>query len=512
MSKTLAQFVDFAKGIGLSDNLASISFDPQAKFSSVCYDSRAVREGSVFVCVSGEHTDGNLYIDEAVRQGAIAIVSDQLPKTNLSVLSVPFIQVKSSPLALAEIANFLYDSPSRKLRLLAVTGTNGKTTTTHLIEHILNKSGRKTGLIGTLGTRVGEDQSYSDAKHTTPQASDLHRILHQMVEAGCSHVAMEVSSHALIQHRVGVCEFASACFTNLTQDHLDFHRTMENYVLAKRVLFEMLEGSHQENKAAIINLDDPYGSRMLEVVSSQIPQYSYGFGQNADIKVTSCKFDSSGSKLSISTKYGDLNISTRLTGDFNVYNILAAVAVVLHEGVSISDVESALSEFGGVPGRFELVSLTAGSNDLPTCIVDYAHTPDGLENVLKTARGILPEGKKLIVVVGCGGDRDPSKRPVMGDIAERHADKVYITSDNPRSEDPSKIIADILAGIRRLKSVEVEADRSKAIKMAVRAACSGDVVVVAGKGHEDYQILGDKTIHFDDREEVRKALEEIIPV
>lgn len=483
-----------------ASNLSSDATD--ISITGVSYDSRSVLPGHAFCCIPGEHVDGNEFVGQAIKNGAACIFSEREQEN----ISVPYFVVKDVRLALALLSDHFYDYPSLKLRPLGVTGTNGKTTITHIVEHILSSAGHKIGLIGTLGARWPGQDEYQNTKFTTPQSSDLHRILASMVEAGCSHVAMEVSSHALVQKRVGGCHFASACLTNITQDHLDFHQTMDHYWRSKRILFESMNQTSHDGKSAVVNVDDALAGEFLKVIGPTVRKFTYGWQDNADIYVKSAQFEFSGTKLVLSTPDGDLNTTIRLTGHFNVYNVMAATAICLAEGVQLDAIAEALRNFGGVSGRFEVV--TGESTDEPLCVVDYAHTPDGLENVLKAARAMVPKDGQLIVVFGCGGDRDPSKRPQMGEIAEKSADAVVVTSDNPRSEDPQKIIANILAGIKRMGSVKVEPDRSRAIRFAINRAGSHDVVVIAGKGHENYQILADKTIPFDDRTEVRLALAE----
>jgi UDP-N-acetylmuramoyl-L-alanyl-D-glutamate--2,6-diaminopimelate ligase len=469
--------------------------------SGIAYDSREVRAGNAFFCIPGEKVDGNAFAADAIAHGAACIITEnkhQDPK-------IPQVIVKDVRLALAMIAADFYGHPSQQVRLIGVTGTNGKTTTTHLVERMMLDCGRKTGLIGTLGARWEAGDDYSESKHTTPQSSDLQRILSAMRDASCSHVAMEVSSHALSQKRVAGCNFAVAALTNITQDHLDFHKTMENYWRSKRLLFESLNDSTQNNKTAVINMDDPLAKEFLSVCGGSIRKLTYGW-EDADIHVKDARFESGGSRLQLATPNGVIELKTKLTGRFNVYNTMAALAICLAENADIESLRNSLEKFPGVSGRFEVVS--SEKQPEPLCIVDYAHTPDGLDNVLKAAANVVPHGGKLIVVFGCGGDRDASKRPQMGEIAESRAQEVVVTSDNPRSEDPQQIIANILAGIKRMKNVKVEPDRATAIRLAVNGASDNDVVVVAGKGHENYQILADKVIPFDDRSEVLSALRE----
>ncbi len=468
--------------------------------TGVAFDSRQVKPGNAFVCIPGDKVDGNQFIGEAVKNGAACIFSEVARET----CPVPLFNVADVRLALAVLADHFYDYPSHRLRVLGVTGTNGKTTTTHLIEHVLNAAGVKTGLIGTLGARWHAQIGYQNIKHTTPQSSDLHAILNRIAESGCSHVSMEVSSHALVQKRIAGCHFAVACLTNVTQDHLDFHKTMDNYWRSKRRLFEEIADSVHPNKCVVVNADDPLAPEFLAVVGSSVRRLTYGWTSDADTYVEAATFDFEGMHLSLVTPAGPLAMRLKLTGRFNVYNVMAAISVCLAEGVDPATLAYAVKDFPGVDGRFELVSV--GEKGEPLCIVDYAHTPDGLENVLRTARSLVPEQGRLIAVFGCGGDRDPSKRPQMGAIAEATADEVIVTSDNPRSEDPQQVISNILAGIKRTGSVKVEGDRARAINLAISQASVRDVVDVAGTGHENYQILADRTIPFDDRTEVRLSL------
>ena len=486
--------------------------------TGIAYDSRQVQPGDAFFSIEGQKQDGNTFIAQALERGASCIFSEK----QSGPYAVPLVVVGDVREALARVSDYLYERPSNKLRLLGVTGTNGKTTTTHLIEHILNFHGLKCGLVGTLGARLPifeeEDgkpvfkgkSEYLDVHHTTPQACDLQALLHTMAERGLTHVAMEVSSHALALKRVLGTNFASACLTNITQDHLDFHKTMEHYYRSKRILFEMLNANTSGKAVAVVNLDDALAKEFISATGKGVELLTYGKTPEATIHPRQFHFDFRGTSLCLATPHGDIEFSTRLTGEFNLYNVMAAMAVCLGEGLTKEQVAAALKDFGGVSGRFEVVPPPPGSERQPLCIVDYAHTPDGLENVLKAARALVENqgSGRLIAVFGCGGDRDSSKRPQMGEIAETLADLVVVTSDNPRSEEPQQIIADILAGIKRLKDVTVEADRAKAIAEAVKMARPDDVVLIAGKGHETYQILKDRTIDFDDRIEVANALKQ----
>lgn len=490
----------------LQPKYVGIEDESKLSISGISFDSRKVHSGDAFFCMPGQNFDGNQFIRDAVKSGASVVVTERPFEDE----SVPQVIVSDVRLALGVVAAEFYGNPSEKMRIIAVTGTNGKTTTTHLVQHILNQAGKKAGLIGTLGAKSNASASYVDVKHTTPFSADLQRLLSEMMAADCSHVSMEVSSHALVQKRVAGCEFAVACLTNVTQDHLDFHKTMENYFKAKRILFEEISEGRQSNRAAVFNLDDPLAPEFIKATrcdgtAGGVKKITYGWNAPADVRVRSMKYAQGITALDLITPCGNIDMRLRLTGRFNMYNVMAATAICLHEGVSPADIKGALEDFGGVAGRFEVVS--SGRQDEPLVVVDYAHTPDGLDNVLKTAAGLVSDGGKLICVFGCGGDRDASKRPQMARIAETHADEVIVTSDNPRSEDPQQIIANILAGISRMKTVTVEPDRATAIALAVSRATAKDVVVVAGKGHEDYQILADRTIDFDDRKEVRKALQ-----
>lgn len=493
--------------IYLNDILSKVNFEYQLISSgsndnplikSISHNSKTVKQGDLFVCLVGEKFDAHKFALSAVENGASAILAQK----KLVGLSVPVLQVECTLKAMAVISNIFFDYPSSKLRLIGITGTNGKTTVTHLVEKILEKYGKSCGLIGTLGHRFKSSDSYIDSKHTTPQAPELHGYFKEMVDNDLDYIVMEVSSHALDLYRVLGCEFTVALMTNLTQDHLDFHVTMENYTNAKLKLFKQLGDSSTANKSAIVNLDDPQAEKFLEIVPPGVKSLTYGIRADADIKAVDIKYSLSGTEFTCVTPAGTQQIELKLKGQFSVYNALSAISIAVTEGVPLRTIYEALYEVENIPGRFEAVC------DKPLVIVDYAHTPDGLTNVLSAARQLVPEGGNLITLFGCGGDRDPTKRPKMAKIVEELSDKIIVTSDNPRTEDPQQIITDILTGIRSLGSghVKVEIDRAMAIEMAIKAANINDVVVVAGKGHEDYQILADRTIHFDDREVVREVI------
>ena len=400
---------------------------------------------------------------------------------------------------------YFFDYPANSMRMIGVTGTNGKTTTTHMIRHILKGQGYKVGVIGTVHIMIG-DTSYP-IHNTTPDVVDLQHILHQMVEEGVTHCVMEVSSHALALGRVSGVEYDTAVFTNLTQDHLDFHKTFENYLAAKCKLFEQVSASNQtkSGKGAIINIDDEYGHRVIEKTTA--PIITYSIDGKGTLNAHDVEMTPKSSRYTVSYDGNDYTVAMNTTGLFNVYNTLAAIGACLLEGISMEDIDKALKTFSAVPGRFELIE----EGQPFAVVVDYAHTPDGLENILQTAKAI--QENRIIVVFGCGGDRDATKRPIMGRIAAQYGDVVYVTSDNPRTEDPVQIVKDVELGVkeglREGSHYEVIVDRREAIQHAIQNAKPGDIVLIAGKGHEDYQILKDKTIHFDDREEARAALKEI---
>ena len=463
--------------------------------TGISYNSKTVKEGEIFVCLKGEHSDGHEFAKMAVENGAAALYCEK----ELDI-DVPQVIVESTRHQIADLAAAFYNYPSKKIKLIGVTGTNGKTTVTHLIQRIVEDAQHKCALIGTLGYKLSGKDTYHDAKHTTPQAPELQKTLEMICEQNIDYAAMEVSSHALEQNRVGGCDFDGAVFTNLTQDHLDYHITMNNYFEAKALLFKGLK----KGGYAVINNDDEYAQRFKDIVPEGVKIYTYGIKNDADVKAEDIDFSIHGAKFKINAKksaaaHKDVNL--QMNGMFSVYNALAALTAGIAMGFDIDVCIRALEETKSVDGRFEIVSKK------PLVIVDYAHTPDGLENVLKAARELTPKDANLVCMFGCGGDRDATKRPKMGKIADENADIVVVTSDNPRSEDPQLIISDILAGIKTVNTqkVFVEPDRRTAISMLKNIAKENDVVVLAGKGHEDYQILKDKTIHFDDREEARKV-------
>jgi len=493
--KTVRELLQSIHGATLTSGADTI------EVKQITADSREVKEGSLFICLSGAHVNGHTFVDKAVASGAVALlVSEPVSAPD----HVAVITVADTRVAMQECVPFFYDYPANKMRMIGVTGTNGKTTTTHIIGHILRAQGHKVGIIGTVHTLIG-DTAYP-IHNTTPDVVDLQHILCQMVAEGVTHCIMEVSSHALALGRVAGVEYDTAVFTNLTQDHLDFHKTFENYLAAKCKLFEQVSAPNQfkKNKGAVINIDDPYGEQVMAKNSAPLITYSTkGQGTLEGEKLT---ITSKTSSYDVVYEGKEYPIHMKITGLFNVYNTLAAIGAALFEGVSMEAIVEALKNFTAVPGRFELVEE---GQDFAV-VVDYAHTPDGLENILETAKKIVD--RQILVVFGCGGDRDATKRPIMGGIAAKYGDKIYVTSDNPRTEDPEQIVAQVAEGVkehlRDNSSYKVITDRREAIFEAIRDAQKGDVVIIAGKGHEDYQILKDKTIHFDDREVARDALKE----
>ena len=469
------------------------------EITGISYNSKTTKSGDFFVCLVGENSDGHEYFKSAVECGARAFMVEKELDCHL-----PQVVVSSTRRQIADVADKFYRSPSKSLNIVGITGTNGKTTVTHLVQKIIEAKEANRGtqgkcaLIGTLGYKLSSKDDYKEAKHTTPQAPELQAVLDTILKSDIKNVVMEVSSHALEQNRVGGCVFKGAVLTNLTQDHLDYHITMDNYFESKAILFKSLKAGD----FAVINADDEYSQKFLNIISKGVNILTYGVKKSADIMAKDVEFSLSGAEFICDTaKFGSEKVKLHMNGMFSVYNVLAAIAVGLALGVELESCIKPLEGTRGVAGRFEVIAKN------PLVIVDYAHTPDGLENVLTAAKEITPKGSKLICLFGCGGDRDSTKRPKMGAIAERISDKIVITSDNPRSEDPQQIITDVLSGLKSIntQTVFVEADRRKAIELLKNICDKKDVIVIAGKGHEDYQILKDKTIHFDDREEAKKV-------
>ena len=463
--------------------------------SGVAYDSRAITPGQVFVALKGQHADGTSFARQAIERGAVAVVSEQPAPDGVHL---PWTIVEDARLALAVLAAAFFRDPSREMRVIGITGTNGKTTTAHLVAAIFDAAQIRCGILGTVGYRIGDE--VREATRTTPEAPEVQALLREMLDRQCGACAMEVSSHALSLRRVDGITFAAGIFTNLTRDHLDFHADMDEYFRAKRRLFEMLP----RDAPSLINLDDPRGPSLLEAGGRPV---TYAIHRPADVTSGPLSFSLDGLSFDVRTPRGTLRVTSKLVGRPNVYNILAAVSAATALDLPIDAIERGLRSLDGVPGRFQVVS---DAMDEVTVVVDYAHTDDALRNLLETARPLAPG--RLITVFGCGGDRDRTKRPLMGAVAGRLSDLIVITSDNPRSEDPNRIIEEVQRGItsdtrrdsaQRLLTI---VDRRAAIARAIELARPGDVVLVAGKGHEKYQVIGDRTLPFDDVAVAREAL------
>ncbi len=468
--------------------------------TGIAYDSRKVKPGAVFVALRGVNADGTRFASQAIANGAIAVVAETDAPANVTV---PWIRVQSARSALAELSAAFYRNPSAELALVGITGTNGKTTTSYVLASIFESAGMKCGRIGTIGYHTGAREV--DASRTTPEAPELQQMLREMLSEGCAACFMEVSSHALALRRADSLRFAAAVFTNLTRDHLDFHGDMEAYFTAKRRLFEILP----EGTVGIINIDDRRGADLVAAARRPV---TYAIDAAADVRPGPLTFTLDGLSFDVRTPRGTLHVKSPLVGRPNAYNILAAAGTAMALDLPFSAIEAGISRLENVPGRFQVVSDPA---DDVRVIVDYAHTDDALKNLLETARPLA--GGRVITVFGCGGDHDRTKRPLMGAVAARLSDLVIVTSDNPRSEDPERIIDEIRRGIvmpadriapkgqKGTPSLAI-VDRREAIEKAIKEARRGDLLLIAGKGHEKYQVIGDKTVPFDDVEVARSAL------
>jgi UDP-N-acetylmuramoyl-L-alanyl-D-glutamate--2,6-diaminopimelate ligase len=488
--------------------------NPEAEITSVVYDSRQATAASLFVAIRGEKTDGNHFISAALDRGATAIVSEMpvpgvrglVPDAqSRNIQSAPvalatsaaWVEVPDARKALATIAANFYGHPADKLQLVGITGTNGKTTTSFLLDSIIHAAGLQSGLFGTIEYRTPLE--IYPAKTTTPESLDLQRFFSEIVRAGGTHAVLESSSHALALDRLWGCRFAAAIFTNLTRDHLDFHGTMENYFAAKRRLFEGTGAGAA--RWGVINIDDPYGQQLDHVAEQTI---TYGLASGPQVTTKKFTLALRGLDFVVETPMGKIEVRSPLVGRNNVYNLLAAIAAGVALGFRREAIESGIAALAAVPGRFERIDF--GQPFM--VVVDYAHTDDALQKLLETARELHPSGR-IITLFGCGGERDRTKRPLMGAAAGRLSDVVVLTSDNPRSEDPLKIINDALVGLQRTSAkVLVEPDRERALELALEQARTGDMVLLAGKGHETTQVLKDRTIEFDDREVARRILRE----
>lgn len=469
----------------LIEGLADINI-PDREISSVTDNTKKVRKDCIFVCVKGGSFDGHDAAAEMLEKGSAVIVAER----DLGLGDKQIITDNSRKFY-GELCAAWFDHPEKKLKIIGVTGTNGKTTITNVIKNIFMKNGVKTGLIGTICNEIGDETVHTD--NTTPMAFDYMCLLDKMVKAGCKYAVMEVSSFGLVQHRIGPTHFDMGIFTNLTQDHLDYHKTMENYYQAKRMMFD-------ECDYALINTDDEYGRRIFSEISCK--KERYGISSEADYYADAIKIKSDETSFWYCYNGKSQLVNMKMTGMFNVSNVTAAISVCLKAGLPIEDILNAVSEYNGVKGRCEIIPT---GRDF-TVICDYAHTPDAVENILKSVREYT-EGR-LICLFGCGGNRDAKKRPLMAKAAAKFADRLIITSDNPRDEIPEAIIDDILAGLKDSEiPFDVVVDRTKAIHHSLKIAEKGDIIVLAGKGHEDYQVLpGNEHIHFDEREIVSEGL------
>jgi UDP-N-acetylmuramoyl-L-alanyl-D-glutamate--2,6-diaminopimelate ligase len=496
----------------LREPATAVDGDVGVDVSSLATDSRRVESGALFFALPGTRTDGGRFVSQAVDRGAVAIAAREMSSVPSPVAQIVFPSIQR---ALSEVSARFYGHPSRRLRLVGVTGTNGKTTITHLLESIWSRAGFRPGVIGTIEYRVGERRW--PAPLTTPQSPELHRLFADMADAGATHVAMEVSSHALALDRVRDCEWDGAIFTNLTRDHLDFHPDMESYFAAKQTLFtELLAHSTKPRRFAVVNRGDAYGRRLAESLREGL--VTFGLGDDADVAPIDVERSITGLRGEL--RFGEKRVafSSPLVGDAHLENILAAAAAAWADDIPLETIVDGIARCPGIPGRMERVDGGAPF----AVLVDYAHSPDALERAVRVLRSLAE--RRLIVVFGCGGDRDRGKRPLMGEAAARIADLVILTSDNPRTEDPLKILHEIERGVVEagLESIQegaarrgeesgylVIADRRHAIRLAIEIARPSDIVLIAGKGHEPYQILGTEKFPFDDREEARRCLREV---
>lgn len=459
------------------------------EIESIQYDSRKIKSGDVFFAIEGFNVDGHEYIDRAVEKGAKVIV---IQKDVEAIANITYIKVENTRKALAIASGNYYDNPSKKMKIIGITGTNGKTTSAFMIKAILEEKGYKVGLIGTIANYIGQEEIHTDK--TTPESLELHQLFSEMIEKGVNYCVMEVSSHSLELHRVFGIEFAESIFTNLTRDHLDFHKTFDNYFKAKAKLFSM-------SKNSIINIDDSYGKSIVEMVNRNVITYS--IENPSDLTGKNLKLHSRGIEFKLNYNNEEVFIKLSIPGKYNVYNALGCIGATLNEGIDIYTIKNALEKVT-VPGRCEITTMNSNLNF--DVIIDYSHTPDSLENILNNVREFTKG--RLICVFGCGGDRDRTKRPIMGKIGGDLSDYAIITSDNPRTEDPNDILKEIVQGIES-NNYEVIENRREAIKRAIEIAKKGDIIVVAGKGHETYQILKDKTIDFDERKVVAEIIKEL---
>lgn len=485
----LTQLLDHIKVIQVAGNVQ------RKDVSGIEHDSRKVKKNSVFVAIRGYKTDGHLFVMDAINKGAVAVVVEEdnnVPDEIFIHSDIAKIVVKNSRIALAELSKGFYKDPTSKLTLIGITGTNGKTTTAFIVKNIFETAGIKTGLIGTIANYIGSEKI--DSKLTTPESNDLNDLLLQMVNSGCKNAVMEVSSHSLVLNRVYGLNFSGAVFTNITSDHLDFHKTFENYLSAKKILFDNLSSE----AISIINSDDQSSKAIVSDSKSKV--ITYGKNENSNYVISSVRYDLNGTSFIITKGGNSFGIQTRLIGEFNAYNCAVAFAVADQFGVDEQKIIDGIKSTPFVPGRFEVI----GSGK-KKAIVDYSHTADSLEKAILALRQIIGNERQLVTVFGCGGDRDKTKRPVMGKIATELSDLVIITSDNPRSENPMQIINDIKQGITKNNFVVIE-NRYEAIKYAIQKSKDDAAILIAGKGHETYQEINGVRNHFSDQETAREFL------
>ncbi|MCC8088596.1 MAG: UDP-N-acetylmuramoyl-L-alanyl-D-glutamate--2,6-diaminopimelate ligase [Rikenellaceae bacterium] len=479
MKKTLK---DLIKKLDVIDIYGTSDGD----IESIEFDSRKVGNNSMFVALAGVETDGHGFIADAVGKGAAVVVVEKIPEDSIG--NATYVVTPDTHKALGIMASEFYDNPSDKLKLVGVTGTNGKTTTATLLYETFKKLGYAVGLISTVVYKIVDREI--ESSHTTPDPIRLNQMLSEMVRTGCEYCFMEVSSHSIVQKRIEGLKFTGGIFTNITHEHLDYHKTFAEYIKAKKIFFDLLP----KNAFALTNTDDKNGIVMIQ--NSKAATYTYGLKNNADYKAKVIEKLFDGMLLSID----NVDVWVKFTGGFNAYNLLAVYGASILLGADKNEILRILSGLDSVSGRFESIRSTDGI----TAIVDYAHTPDALENVISAINDIRTGGQKLITVVGCGGNRDKTKRPVMAGIASRNSDISIFTSDNPRMEDPAVILSEMETGVEKSSKYLIIQDRREAIKTAAMMAAKGDVILIAGKGHEDYQIIGKEKHHFDDREEIRK--------
>lgn len=485
----LTQLINSVSSIQITGNIQ------RKDVADIVYDSRKVQKNSVFVAVKGFNNDGHRFLQEAIAKGAIAVVvedNEALPDDLITHSQIAKILVKDSRKALAELSKGFYKNPTSTLKLIGITGTNGKTTSAFILKNIFQSNGYKSGLIGTIANYIGTEKV--DAKLTTPESNDLNKMFFEMIQSGCEFAVMEVSSHSLILNRVYGLDFKTAIFSNITSDHLDFHKSFDDYLKAKKILFDNLNNS----SFAIINKDDKNSEQIVKDSKAEV--FTYGISDGSDYKIKNIIYDLTGTDFTITYKKTDYKIHTSLIGVFNAYNAASAFAAAHCLGFSTEKIVKGIESTPQVPGRFEVLG-----KGMKKIIVDYSHTADSLEKALQAIREIVKDKKQVVTVFGCGGDRDKTKRAVMGKIASELSDKVFVTSDNPRTENPLSIIDDIKKGISK-NNFELEENREEAIKKAIQSSNDSAVVLIAGKGHESYQEINGVRNHFSDQEVALKYL------